>query len=721
MIQNTKIFLAGLLLISFLMPSRIARAANDDSIDIPLTSLHSDQPIQLTGLIGIQNLEFNLPRNWKLTNQSWFEVDITASKLLDRSASSLTISINGLQVASLHLNELAGRGRRIALPADFFTAGKNVLSLEATLYLPDDTKTNCRVWDDPARWLYFNAPSLLHLAFQKQSLPVDLSDFPDAFLQPLDTYSADQGDGILFVLPDQMKPDDLNALAATAYFLGYQGGENFVWKPQILTTSQFDQKTGVQSIHSNVVFIDNIPQQFEKAISTQKNAIGMFASPWDATKIAMVIFDKDREDGYTPATIFGDWLRKILLSGNVAYLDRTADRKPPAFKNKYTFEELGYLDRTVRGIGNENLIYRIYLPYRVDPTLASVSLQITHNPDLDDKSSSIAVVLNGYTVASILPATQSTVATPVRVSLPAKRLRPGINFLRISFDLHVPYSTCERTPSSVWATVFNSSTFELSSQTRNSVPSLKDFPAAFTESPGVTFVVPDQLDPVTLTQVATLTFAIGSSSFYASQPPRISTAEAYSTTKSKSGNFILVGLPSENKAIRDVNDYLPQPFKPASDQLQEGFGVFLPKIDSNTSSGLMQIMPSPWDDTGTILVLTGTDQQGVSWVWNTILDPELRQQFSGNEMMVGPENRIATNPDSAQPANIRFEQSPIVAKIPIIGKFLQQSAQSEEGISLLAIALAGLFTFIALKVAPLLSRLEIKFKRPAEHSTKERE
>jgi hypothetical protein len=100
------------------------------------------------------------------------------------------------------------------------------------LYLPDDLSTNCKGWDDPSRWMYFNPQSTLHIGFQKQSLPADLSNFPDSFLQPLDRYLSDGGDKTLFVLPDEIKPDDMTALSATAYFLGRQGGDAFPWKRQ---------------------------------------------------------------------------------------------------------------------------------------------------------------------------------------------------------------------------------------------------------------------------------------------------------------------------------------------------------------------------------------------------------------------------------------------------------------------------------------------------------
>jgi len=712
----TKVILFLIIIFILFTPAIDVRAENGTFIEIPLQVLNSDKPMRIEGLIGSQNIEFILPKNWKVTDQSWLTLSVTASELLAAPDSSITVSLNGLQLTSLQLKDLIGADRRILLPPNFFVVGNNVLSFDGMLYLPDDLKTNCKGWDDPSRWMYFNPQSNLHIGFQKQSLPADLSNFPDSFLQPLDRYLSDGEDRTLFVLPDEPKPDDMNALSATAYFLGRQGGDTFPWQPQVVTQSQF---ASLKNINQNIVFVDNIPSQFENVIATQKNAIGIFSSPWDSSKTVMVIFDKDREDGYTPALIFGDWIKKVLLTGNVAYFDKTAEKAPSAFKEKYSFEELGYLDRTVRGIGIGSLIYKIYIPYQIDPTSASLALQIAHSPDLDNKTSSVSVNLNGYTVASILTATENSRLEPIRVDLPTKRFRPGINFIRVSFDLHIPYSSCEKAPQTVWATIFNSSLLQTTHRNRTSIPTLKDFPAPFNEDPGVTFVVPNKVDATTLEKISQLTFAFGASSLYTDRPPKVISAQQFDATEPDAENYFLVGLPSENPAIQKINGFLPQPFKAMSNQLQEGYGVFLPNANSEASAGLVQITPSPWNEHGTILVLTGTTSQGLEWDWNAILDPQAKKQFSGNIMVVGPENGLSANTQS--PIAIHFQQTSIVANIPVIGKFLQQNGQSEQIISLAAIALAGLFTLIALKVAPLIFRLEIKLKQHPNSSEKERE
>lgn len=712
MSHGFKIAILIMLFANLFIPSTVAIAEDSLSIDIPLATLNGDQSIDLTGLISTQSIVFPIPTNWKIDNQNWLDVDITASELLDLSRSSITIALNGKQVKSFQLDKVTGTTQRIELPAIFFKQGENTLSFSGTLYLLDDLATNCKGWDDPSRWLLVGPQSNLHISLQKQALSPNLSQVPEIFMQPLERYLPENEDQILFVVPDNILTDDLNALSATAYFLGHEGGEDFVLHPQVVTESQFN---ALQTINSNIVFIDTIPKQFKDEITAEKNAIAIFPSPWADGKVALVIFDQDREDGYSPAFVLGDQTRKVLLTGNVAYLDRSDPSKPPAFKNKYTFEELGYLDRTVRGIGKESLIYRIYIPYNVDPTSARLSLQLTHSPELDVKNSSFGVHLNGFTVASILPTSQSASLDPIQIDLPRNRFHPGINFVRFTFNQHLPYSSCEKAPDSVWTTIFNQSTFELTYKERDSMVTLKDFPMPFNAYPGFSFVVPNQPDSQTLNHVAQLAFSIGAASYYVNQPPDIITADKYISSEPSQGNYIYVGSPTENHAIKNVNDFLPQPFTEDMKQLQEGFGVFLPSSDQDASIGLLEIIPSPWVKHGTILVLTGTDSQGMDWAWDVILDPKIRDQFSGNLMVVGSDKRTVS---LSAPANLQldpnFQQTAVVINIPVVGKFLQKNGLAGTMAALIAIVAAGVVILVIIKIASIATRYEIRKKQQTQ-------
>jgi len=704
-------------LFNLLIPSAGALAEPDLSIDIPLQALNSDQPINLVGLISTQSIEISIPASWNITQQSWLEFDFTASGLLDLGRSSITISLNGLQVTSIQLDKASGSTQQVAIPPSFFAPGKNTLSFSAALYLPDDTATNCTGWEDPSRWLLVGSQSKLHVSLQKAAVASDLSHFPDVFLQPLNRYLPNGEDQIMFVLPDVIAQDDLTTLSAVAFFLGHNGGSTFIMNPQLLTESQFNS---LQTINSNIIFINNIPAQLKKNISTEKNAVAMFPSPWNNSKTALVIFDQNRKDGFTPALILGDPVRKVLLTGNVAYLEQFTPRTPPAFKNKYSFEELGYLDRTIRGIGKGNLIYQLYVPYNINPISATLSLELAHSPDLDIKTSSFSVILNGFTIASILPTTGNASHEPIQVDLPPNRFRPGINFIRFSFDLYLPYSSCDKAPAAVWATIFNNTTVEFISQERTPTGSLKGFPMPFSDDAlGFSFVVPNHPDNQALTHLSQLASTIGAASFYGNKPPDVITAEQYLASKSSRANYIFMGSPFENPAIQNINEFLPQPFTKDFKQLQEGFGVFIPSYDQNASTGLLQVIPSPWVKNGTVLVLTGTDLKGMDWVWDVILDPSIRSQFSGNIMVIGSDKRIASSPARPNPI---FQQTPVLINIPIIGKLLQQiGVSSSTGYALIAIFAASVIIILAIRLVSIANGYEIKKKQQPSAEDNERE
>lgn len=714
--MRSNLGLIFLLLAISIIPTHIVGAQGSErSVEIPLQDLNGGVPLELRGLSNDLSVEFSLPTNWKLVRPAKLRLSLSVSELLSKSDSSVTISLNGLKVSSRSLNELVNGGSIIEIPPAFFISGVNKLTFEGLLRLPEDLATNCEGWENPARWATIDQRSNLLIAFEEQPLPADLSNFPSGFLQPLDRYLFDGRDTTYFVVPDRLEIDDLNALSTTAYYLGHQAGSDYELKMTVLTKREFD---ALGSVLGNIVFVNFIPEQFANDVSDEKNAIGIFTSPWDTSRLVMVIYDKDRSDGYSPSTVFSNWTRGALLHGNVAYIEKSAATLPPDFKTKYSFEELGYLDRTVRGIGTGNMIYTIYIPYQVDPVSSVLSLQIAHAPDLDARTSSITIYLNGFAVASILPATTVSRQEPIRVDLPADRFRPGKNYIRISFDMHVPYINCERDADTIWGTVFNSSSIRFSYKDRTSLPLLNDFPTPFNDTTSSAIVMPDFNDERALERLSNFSYMLGSSSFYAISPPSITTASKFTPVMNQPVNYIFVGLPTENLSFQLINDYLPQPFVANSNELLPGFNVFLPDVATSANVGLLQIAPSPWHPNSIFAVITGTDSTGLDWAWNAILDSENRKQFNGNIMIVGPDHSSSLI-DAQLPGQPKFYQSVTVTNIPLIGKYLQSNGLSEETISLLAIALVGIVALIALKASPLLKRIELKIRKPSESNEKE--
>lgn len=683
---------------AFLVPQNDVNAQPQTFVEIPLETFHDERPVELLGLISSQTLNIPIPQSWLIGEQNWIEIKTRASSLLDLKRSSVTILLNGLQVSSYSLAKIADTKQRILIPANMFSQGNNTLTFTGTLYLPDDRESNCQNWDDASRWFTIEPGGMLHLSFIRRDLSVDLSNFPQILIEPLERYLPDQAKRqTLIVLPDQSTEDDLTSLSTISYILGGKADINYDWHPEVTIESRFNPNIAA---NQNIIFIGHIPTEFQDKASNDKNYVALFPSPWGQGYVVMIIGDQNRQDGYSPAKVFSDPARSILLHGNVAYVDQHAALTPQPFPNDFSFEDLGYLDRTVRGIGQENLIYSLYIPYAVDPALVKLNLGLVHSPDLDIQNSSFTVYLNGFSIAGILPTARSSTGEPITVGLPASKFRPGINFIRIRFDLHVPYSSCERAPESVWATILNSSTLEVTYRNRSPIPSLKHFPLPFSDYPGFIYVIPDQYDQNDLVHISRLSFMIGTSAHLLNFPPQVMTAGNFMRKDAEYSNVILVGLPSQNLAAMSANDLLPQPFTKDGNSLRDGYGVYLPTSDKDASLGLMQIIPSPWVRGGTVLVLTGNDPQGLEWTWDVILNPTLRDQFAGNLMIVGPANRSAASAEATNQENplTIFQQIADASNIPIIGPILQKGGQAFLAPALVAVGIALLLVICILWV-----------------------
>ena len=681
-------FICICLLLDVFIPPTSVSAEGLNFVEIPLETFHDQKPVELQGLISSQTLNIPLPQSWSLGEGNWLEIKVRTSPLLDAARSSLTISLNGLQLSSNNLTSTPRAKRRILIPANLFTQGNNVLTFTGTLYLPDDAQTNCQNWDDPSRWVAIDPGGLLHLSFDRREVQPDLSNFPESLVEPLEKYLPEQAKKhTLIVLPENPTQDDLTSLSTVSYDLGSHAGTNFDWQPEIVKGSQLNPNT---VSNRDIIYIGTLPPEFQERVGNDKDYIALFPSPWGTGNSVMIVGDQNRQDGFTPASIFSDRTKSILLQGELAYVDKNPLPEPQPFQNIISFEELGYLDRTVRGIGQQNLIYRLYIPYDVEPVSAKLNLGMGHSAGLDILNSSFTIYLNGFSVAGILPSEGTSAGESITVGLPAKRFRRGINFLRLGFDLHVPYSSCQRALDTVWATVFNSSTLEIRYRDRAPIPSLKNFPLPFSDYPGSAYVIPDHYDQGDLDYISRLSFMLGASAYRPNRPPVVMTASTFAQKKGDYANAILVGLPLENSVIRSANDLLPQPFVKGKNSLQEGYGVFLPTSHTEASLGLMQIMPSPWVKGGTVLVLTGNNKQGLDWAWNVLLNPTLQSNFAGNLMVVGSGNRSVASGGSAvtESPQVLFQQVADASNIPVIGPLLQRSGQAFGITTLVTIAIA---------------------------------
>ncbi len=676
----------------------------DRSADIPLDALQANPSIEFHGLVDSRTIDVQLPYSWLPQGDGWLDLPMRASDLLDPDRSSLSITINGKSAKSLKLPFSDGGSNRVSFPGGLLRPGGNQIAFVSMLYLKSDKDTNCANWEDPARWLTVDPGGSLHVPFASREFPVDLANLAPLLVEPMERYAASDGaKPPLVVLPSSVQRDDLSAVVALAYGLGHQTESSTAWSPQVISIDQFRES---DASDRNIVFVNELADTMKGIGQTGKNFLAVVPSPWDSYHVAVAINDVNRQDGFTPTAALADPARVIQLHGSVAYLDNAAPTAPPVLKDEVTFEELGYPDRTVRGVGQLDLNYRVNVPYDTTPVISSLVLNLAHAPNIDAENSVILVFLNGVNVASIVPNSKEGTGEPAHIDLPPSHFQTGQNFIRISFRLRLPHSSCDRSIDSIWATVFNSSKLQFSQRHTAPTASLRYFPAPFSDYRGFTFVVPDGNSWHELGNMADLAFALGAASEAPGLPPGIVSGDAFDPAHESRANLIVVGLPTQNSAIAKINSLLPQPFQPGENQPAQGYGVYLPNSSTNASLGVAQIVPSPWARDGVVLVVSGNDQQALQWTWDKIRDSAQWPGFDGNLLLVGSAGR-SSELEQAGPAS--FEQTADASPIPIVGPLLQSFGNTAPVPGIMA---GGLALGVALLVVAGVYRFRNKEVRP---------
>jgi len=149
---------------------------------------------------------------------------------------------------------------------------------------------------------------------------------------------------------------------------------------------------------------------------------------------------------------------------------------------------------------------------------------------------------------------------------------------------------------------------------------LDQYPYPFTSPPdlsGLLFVLPEQPDPAEQDSLLRLVAALGSLTGYSDFRPNVALGHPDPETLSRY-HLVFIGRPAHHALLQQINPLLPQPFVPGSDQVEHQVGQVLLRLPPGSSVGYIQELPSPWNEDKALLVVTGTDGEGVTWAANRL-------------------------------------------------------------------------------------------------------
>ncbi len=301
-----------------------------------------------------------------------------------------------------------------------------------------------------------------------------------------------------------------------------------------------------------------------------------------------------------------------------------------------SFEFLGYQDVTLRGYQSNGAEYRFELPWGWSLTPdAYLNVHFAHGFQGQIKLSTLEVQLNDIPINSVpLQETNSTDAW-LNVPLPNTPLTTGRNTLKFLVPYN-PERCVDDSDKQIWLTIYQNSWLYLPRETQIESLDLGNFPLPFSRQPGLTDLVlvlparPVQTEiEGTIRLAARLGAAAGGTGF----APQVVLGGEMIAHPWPGSNLILVGMPTSNPYIAGLNDVLPQSFYSGTNEIHQRLDSVVYRLDPQTSLGLVQLIPAPWDKDQAVLILTGTTEQGVQWAINALTDRLPSWSLKGNLAM----------------------------------------------------------------------------------------
>ncbi len=271
----------------------------------------------------------------------------------------------------------------------------------------------------------------------------------------------------------------------------------------------------------------------------------------------------------------------------------------------------------------------IYLPGYGDYELGEggyLYLEYDHSPLLRPEGSTLTVVANGTPVGSVLLTAQYAGRTGWKVSLPADRLRRDINLVELRYQMRLQDGgdcTDQENPA-LYSTVYANSYlhYDYASPLRFiplPAPDLARFPEPFLRptAPGgdVTFVLPDHPSSGDFSAAASIAARFGQLAGSKPFTARLRLAGGMSQELRASQDLVVVGTPEANGLLRELSSRLPLKYGQG-----EGATGYVDQAGQSVApdGGVIQELPSPWDNRFSVLVVSGGSEEGVSRAARTL-------------------------------------------------------------------------------------------------------
>jgi hypothetical protein len=632
----------------------------------------------LTGPFDSTNLFFSLPANVKLAPGSSVFLKYAlawsgGSSDVPQDAGvsgTLLVYFNDELIDTIILSNDSPLEREITIPEAALNAVEKDGRYRLRLFLNADV--NCK-YNNVHTTLLISKNSQFNFQYEQVTPVTDLTLLPRPIYQP----DSILPNSALVVVPDN--PEAFELQAALTAIAGLGSITNGQLNTSLVTNGKLTPELAASNHLIFVGMAKNFPAlsavNFPLAISSggvavdqahnTDGVIEIGLSSWSQANVVLFVGGNTQDAVLKAGQAFSTGKIVAVEKPDVSLITKVNPTNEEIISlEDQTLKDLGYESQTLGSFGENYSTYTFYAsPEQASSAGAYLDLVLSHSNLIDYNSTGLTVLLNGEAVGGL----QFSKETPTteQIKFVPGILRRGINRLEIVSDV-VPYYSCYSTDLlSNWVTINNTSNLHLpiSDQKLNlgDLANLRDFPYMFLENRNLSdlaFVLA-QNDPTSWDYASRVAYYIGAKGSVPLVNLYATYADHVSDEVLKKYNLLAFGQASTLPFISKINDVLPAPFKPKSDEAVQPSMLVNYSLLPNTSVGYLQLLTSPWNTDHVILAVLGNTTNGVPMAGTTLTKDDLVSRLAGNFAVLYNDQVLTTD------TRLGVSKESIIAQLPV--------------------------------------------------------
>lgn len=350
-------------------------------------------------------------------------------------------------------------------------------------------------------------------------------------------------------------------------------------------------------------------------------------------------------------------------------------------------------DQTLKDLGYEDTTLGVYGEYYADYTFyasaeqaasegAYVDIVLSHSDLIDFDQTGLSVILNDDVVGGLKLSKENPDVQQIK--LVPGILRRGFNRLEIVSDIRPHYDCYSEDLLSTSITISNTSLLHLPVTTTQidfgKNVNLYDFPYMFLDSrdlSNLAFVLAPN-DPISWNYAALAAFTIGANGNVPFADISAVYADGVPEEILKESHLLVFGLPNAVPFFSEINDKLPAPFDPVTNEAIQPSMLVNYSLLPGTNVGYLQLLPSLWNPDRTILVVSGNTLDGLPMAGSVLLTDSQVAKLLGNFAVIYSEQIVSTDTRLGPAKESIISQLPVsVTATPSVAIELPQISSSQ--------------------------------------------